>query len=67
MIEFQNMRELNMYLMKNSSREAPMHVHAVTTRYVTAQLDMSKQLCHLLSRVAGLHQLNKVEKGFPLM
>lgn len=54
-----------MYLMKNSIREAPMHVHAVATRYVTAQLDMSKQLCHLLSRVAGV--LDRPEKGPSLM
>lgn len=49
------------------SQQTPMHVHAVATRYVAAQLEVSKLLCQLLCRAAGIHSRNDSEKGFMFM
>lgn len=56
-----------MHLLKNSLRESPIHVHAVATRYVSAQLEISKQLCHLLTKLAGVDDELKTDKGFSLV
>ncbi|KAG5891684.1 hypothetical protein JTB14_020101 [Gonioctena quinquepunctata] len=69
-----NLRELSMHLLKQSSNnqmnkfpelnQSPMHVHAVATRYVTAQLDQSRQLCQILCRAATYDPAEDLDKGF---
>ncbi|XP_069681884.1 protein pigeon isoform X1 [Periplaneta americana] len=62
-----NLRELSMHLLKNSSKQSPMHVHVVATRYVAAQLEMSKQLCQLLCQCAAVDPHQEQERGFALI
>lgn len=63
----QNLRELSLHLLKNCLREPHIHVHSVATRYVAAQLEISKLLCHLLGKLAGLEDEMKAGKGFALL
>lgn len=64
---FQNLREVSMHLLKRGrSRESPMQVHAVATRYAAAQLELSRLLCQLMTKAAGI-DTNSHERGFPLM
>nr|CAI5821704.1 unnamed protein product [Callosobruchus analis] len=44
--------------------QTPMHVHAVATRYITAQLDQSRQLCQLLCKAATYEPRLEMDKGF---
>ncbi|KAL0278879.1 UNVERIFIED_CONTAM: hypothetical protein PYX00_000557 [Menopon gallinae] len=62
-----NLRELSMHLLKHSLQESTIHVQAVATRYVAAQLEVSKQLCHLLTKLADIEEDMKTDKGFPLI
>ncbi|XP_021937949.1 protein pigeon isoform X4 [Zootermopsis nevadensis] len=62
-----NLRELSMHLLKNSSKQSPMHVHVVATRYVAAQLEMSKHLCQLLCQCAAVDPHQEQERGFALV
>ncbi|KAK5644560.1 hypothetical protein RI129_005860 [Pyrocoelia pectoralis] len=69
-----NLRELSMHLLKQSTdnkmsrfqwqSQTPMHVHAVATRYVAAQLEQSRFLCHILSKAIGFDPKYEQEKGF---
>jgi hypothetical protein len=70
-----NLRELSMYLLKNGTHTSihtrssctPLHVHAMATRYVAAQLETSRILCQILCRVAGVDSRIEQERGFNLM
>ncbi|CAH1117279.1 unnamed protein product [Phaedon cochleariae] len=68
-----NLREISMHLLKQSSNntnkfqqqnQSSMHVHAVATRYVTAQLDQSRQLCQILCKAALYDPEEDFDKGF---
>lgn len=47
--------------------QTPLHVHAVATRYVSAQLEQSKYLCQILCHIANVNARHETEKGFILM
>ncbi|KAF5284324.1 hypothetical protein FQA39_LY04617 [Lamprigera yunnana] len=69
-----NLRELSMHLLKQSTEnkisrfqwqsQTPMHVHAVATRYISAQLEQSRYLCHILCKGMGYDPKYDQEKGF---
>lgn len=62
-----NLREVSMHLLKRGQgRETPMQVHAVATRYAAAQLELSRVLCQLMTRAAGVNT-NNHERGFSLI
>lgn len=71
-----NLRELSMYLLKNGTQTStmhtrssctPLHVHAMATRYVAAQLEASRVLCQILCRVAGVDPRIEQKRDFNLM
>ncbi|CAL1675919.1 unnamed protein product [Lasius platythorax] len=71
-----NLRELSMYLLKNGTRTStmhmrgsctPLHVHAMATRYVAAQLEASRILCQILCKAAGVDPRIEQERGFNLI
>ncbi|KAL6440215.1 hypothetical protein ACFW04_003064 [Cataglyphis niger] len=71
-----NLRELSMYLLKNGTHTSnmhtrgsctPLHVHAMATRYVAAQLEASRILCQILCRAAGVDPRIEQERGFNLI
>ncbi|XP_011631717.1 protein pigeon [Pogonomyrmex barbatus] len=71
-----NLRELSMYLLKNGTHTStmhtrgsctPLHVHAMATRYVAAQLEASRVLCQILCRAAGVDPKIEQERGFNLI
>lgn len=72
-----NLRELSMHLLKQNTEnkincfqwqsQTPMHVHAVATRYVSAQLEQSRYLCQILCKAATGEIKYEQEKGFMFM
>ncbi|GJQ76606.1 hypothetical protein Trydic_g15469 [Trypoxylus dichotomus] len=68
-----NLRELSMHLLKQSTEnrvtcfqwqtQTPMHVHAVATRYIAAQLEQSRFLCQSLCKICT-RTIKWEEKGF---
>lgn len=65
-----------MYLLKNGTQSSTSHiqgsctalqVHAMATRYVAAQLETSRILCHMLCRAANVDLRIEQERGFMLM
>ncbi|KAK9890377.1 hypothetical protein WA026_010470 [Henosepilachna vigintioctopunctata] len=70
-----NLRELSMHLLKKGSdnkmsrfqwqSQSPIHVHAVATRYVSAQLEQSRKICQALCNIAVVSKRkHQLEKGF---
>lgn len=71
-----NLRELSVHLLKYGTKTSsgrlhgfctPLHVHAMSTRHVTAQLETSRLLCQMLCKAANIHLGNKKERGFAFM
>lgn len=59
-----NLRELSMYCLKHFPHESPMRVHAVASKYVCTQLQVSRRLCSILCSSQTLVPTEKSEKGF---
>ncbi|XP_071515904.1 protein pigeon isoform X1 [Panulirus ornatus] len=59
-----NLRELSMYCLKHFPHESPMRVHAVASKYVCTQLQVSRRLCSILCSSQTLIPTEKSEKGF---
>lgn len=47
--------------------QTPIHVHAVATRYVSAQLEQSRHLCQILCKAAIGEIKYDQDKGFMFM
>ncbi|KZC07446.1 PREDICTED: protein pigeon [Dufourea novaeangliae] len=71
-----NLRELSMYLLKHGTQTSvthirgsctPLHVHAMATRHVAAQLETSRALCQMLCRAASVDPRLEQERGFILV
>ncbi|CAK9817147.1 Protein pigeon [Anthophora plagiata] len=71
-----NLRELSMYLLKHGTQTSithiqgtctPLHVHAMATRHVAAQLETSRALCQILCRAASVDPRLEQERGFVLV
>ena len=71
-----NLRELSMFLLKygiQSSRKhlqgacTPLHVHAMATKHVSAQLETSRLLCQMLCKASNVDSRLEQERGFPLV
>ncbi|XP_028520247.1 protein pigeon isoform X2 [Apis cerana] len=71
-----NLRELSMYLLKHGTQSSityvkgsctPLHVHAMATRHVAAQLETSRTLCQMLCRAANIDPRIEQERGFILV
>lgn len=59
-----NLREISMHLVKHG--QTPMQVHAVSTRYVSAQLETARLLCSFLTKAVSI-DTRYGERGFQLI
>lgn len=71
-----NLRELSMHLLKHGTQTStmrlqgictPLHLHAMATRHVAAQLETSRSLCQMLCRASNVDPKTEQERGFILM
>ena len=71
-----NLRELSMFLLKYGTKSSskhlqgtctPLHVHAMATKHISAQLETSRLLCHMLCKATNVDSRIEQEHGFPLM
>ncbi|CAB0042321.1 unnamed protein product [Trichogramma brassicae] len=77
-----NLRELSLHLLKYGSQSVagtnvrskapgssctPLHVHAMSTRYVATQFDASRLLCQMLCKAANVDSKLEIERGFNLI
>lgn len=72
-----NMRELSVHLLKYGTQNGlgrtrsvictPLHVHAMSTRYVAAQLETSRLLCQMICKAANIDPRVEHERGFCLV
>ena len=59
-----SLRELSMYCLKMFPQESPMRVHAVTSKYVCTQLQVSRRLCSMMCSSQVVVPTENTEKGF---
>ncbi|KAF2364238.1 Gamma-secretase-activating protein C-terminal domain [Trinorchestia longiramus] len=59
-----SLRELSMYCLKHFPHESPMRVHAVASKYVCTQLQVSRRLCSILCSSLTVVPNHNSEKGF---
>ncbi|XP_046630464.1 protein pigeon isoform X1 [Neodiprion virginianus] len=71
-----NLRELSMHLLKHGTQTStmrlqgictPLHLHAMATRHVAAQLETSRSLCQMLCRASSVDAKTEQEQGFILI
>ena len=77
-----NLRELSLHLLKYGSQSiagtnvrskapgsscTPLHVHAMTTKYVATQLETSRLLCQMLCKASNIDTKLELERGFCLV
>lgn len=71
-----NLRELSMFLLKHGTQSStknfqgsctPLHVHAMSSKHVSAQLETSRLLCQMLCKTANVDSRLEQERGFSLV
>ncbi|XP_012263330.2 protein pigeon [Athalia rosae] len=71
-----NLRELSMHLLKHGTQTStmrlqgictPLHLHAMATRHVAAQLETSRSLCQMLCRASNVDPRTEQKRGFDLI
>ena len=66
-----NLREISLHLLKYGTQKksgcSPLQVHAMSTRYVAAQLESTRLLCQILCRAANVDPRLEQERGFCLV
>ncbi|XP_058792281.1 protein pigeon isoform X2 [Phymastichus coffea] len=71
-----NLRELSLHLLQYGTKNSigrirgsctPLHVHAMSTRHVSSQLETSRLLCQMLCKAANVDSRVELERGFCLI